>query len=128
LNYLASVPWLVILGWLGTNILAYLIGRQTRIDQIKLQTKQTLAEEMAVLLRDDYQKCVYLRQLYKNNFHRLTLSEAAAAFDKHKSLYGTDWQMIVELHNSMGKLQSVNRHAWGVFFAESHKMHRPLRI
>jgi hypothetical protein len=111
-NFLASIPWLIVLGWLGSNIITYLLGRQKGIDAIKLKKKQELAEQMAVLLHDDYQARLTLRRFYENNFKHLTLHEAASAFDKHEvAMYMTQRQTMVDLLDGIGKLQQLNRQA-----------------
>jgi hypothetical protein len=125
-SFITSVPpWVIVAaGWLASTVVTYWIGRKQSIDKIQLQKRHDLAEEMAVLLHQDYRDRVHLRQMYAANFSHLpTIPQATDAFDKFQTLYVPEKQLMGELPVGIGKLQQLNT-SLNILHRQDHPLHR----
>jgi len=90
----------------------YLLGRRSKIDEIQLAKKHELAEQLSVLLQEDFDDRLNLRQEYHENFdHLKDLSEAMYYFDKHQNLYSGIRKRMERMPTRRDSLKVANRKA-----------------
>ena len=105
--------WLVGgLAWLGSNFLAYRLGKQSKVDEIRIRRVCELAEQIAVTLQSDHREREVLLNWFKANFeHARDLNEGLELFGKHDLLYRGERERILALRESVNKLVKLRQEA-----------------
>jgi hypothetical protein len=81
-------------------IASYFVGKKSKIDDVRINKMHNFAEELSVLMQEDYRDRKFAREQYDLSFaHVSGAQEAAGCFDQFDSLYGSlriVMQMLIE--------------------------------
>lgn len=114
---------LTAVGWILSNVIVYMIGRRTRVDEIKIKRKFDLAEQLAVALQKDHNSREDFMDWFKANLGHLDLMEALAAFDQHAGvLYKNTDAKFEALQNTRAEIGKLNMDAVIYFDKSFHEM------
>ena len=90
----------------------YYFGRKSKIDDIRLPKVDAVAEELAVLLQEDWDNRESMFQIYRANFsHMNSRVEAARIFKERENLYAPMRDVLSRLSELHPKILDANRRA-----------------
>jgi hypothetical protein len=108
--FVTSHYWIALaLGWAISIYVTYKIGRRQNVDNIHIKKRNEFSEQIAALLKEDYDDRKSLRQDYKANFSQYgSLDEVIAAFGKFDTLYAPIKRKLATLPDRLPKIRNLN--------------------
>jgi len=93
-------------------ILGYIFGRKSKIDEIQIAKRHELAEQLSVLLQEDFDDRLSIRKGYHLNFDHLNdFSKAMYYFDKDEHDYLSIREYVNRIPSRITALKEINQKA-----------------
>ena len=110
ITWVTSHYWIaLVLGWIISVYVTYKIGKRQNVDNIHIKKRYEFSEQIAALLKEDFDDRNSLRQDYKANFSQYgSLDDVIAAFDKFDTLYAPIKRKVARFPDRLSKIRELN--------------------
>lgn len=89
-------------------VVGYFVGKQSKIDDVRIKKTHEFAEELSVLMQEDYRDRKFAREQYDRSFGHLDgPQEAAHYFGKHDNLHSSLREVMQRLIERRPKIVEV---------------------